>query len=306
MKRRNLFAQLATPLFAALLLSACGQDRQPDYNEEIMAWRAERLEKLLAPTGYLNQTGLYWLEPGSYSFGAGPDNDLVFPGPGAAAIGELQVDEYSVFMRVNPGVTVHFQDQPVEELTLVEDTADHPVTVTHGSLSWAVLERDGRFALRLRDFEHPVLAAFGPLPYFEINPDYRVEAVLRRYDTPVIADVGTVIDGLGFHPESPGEVEFKLNGQRYSMEAYQSGDRLFYVFGDRTNGPVTYGGGRFLYSDMPGEDGRVVLDFNKAYSPPCAFNDFSTCPVASPRNRLRVAIEAGEKYDADLHYTPAG
>ncbi len=154
----------------------------------------------------------------------------------------------------------------------------------------------------MHDFEHNVLRDFGPLPYFEIDPSLRVTARLRRYAEPRIANVETVIEGLGYHPSSPGVVEFDIDGQTYDLEAYGAGDELFFVFGDKTNRNDTYAAGRFLYSPMPGDDGLTVLDFNKAYSPPCAFNDFSTCPVASPRNRLPIRIEAGERYDPSLHY----
>ena len=167
------------------------------------------------------------------------------------------------------------------------------------------MQRDDRFAVRLRDFEHPFLATFGPLPYFDIDPTFRVTAVLRPYDAPRVVNVGTVIEGLGYHPTSPGTVEFEIAGERYDLEAYESGERLFFVFGDATNRDDTYGAGRFLYADAPDENGETTLDFNLAYSPPCAFNDFSTCPVASPRNRLPIRVEAGEKYDAALHYAAA-
>ena len=100
-----------------------------------------------------------------------------------------------------------------------------------------------------------------------------------------------------------GKFEFEIDGETYTLEAYASGEQLFYVFGDQTNRDATYGAGRFLYSAMPGDDGITVLDFNKSYSPPCAFNDFSTCPVASPRNRLPIRIEAGEKFEPSLHFS---
>ena len=119
---------------------------------------------------------------------------------------------------------------------------------------------------------------------------------LKRYAEPRKVSVGTVIDGLPYEPESPGVVEFELDGRTFELEAYTSGDRLFFVFGDRTSGRETYGAGRFLYSQAPGEDDLTVLDFNQSYNPPCAFNDFSTCPVASPRNRLDIRVEAGERY----------
>jgi uncharacterized protein (DUF1684 family) len=112
-----------------------------------------------------------------------------------------------------------------------------------------------------------------------------------------------VIEGFQQFPVAPGTATFVIDGVEYELEPQLSGDKLFFVFGDQTNRDETYGAGRYLYADMPGDDGTFILDFNKAKSPPCAFNDFSTCPVASPRNRLPIRIEAGEKYDEALHFT---
>jgi uncharacterized protein (DUF1684 family) len=273
------------------------------HTEEVIEWRTERLQRLKAPQGFLNQIGLYWLKPGSYRFGAATTNDLVFAGNAAAEIGVFTVTDNGVSMAVAEGVEVLSDGVPVKDIEIPADTTNEPIMVTHGSLAWTVVERVGRYAVRLRDFEHPFVEAFGPLPYFDIDPALRVSAKLKRYAEPRIANVGTVIEGLGYHPESPGLVEFELDDQVYTLEAYTSGEQLFYVFGDQTNRDATYGAGRFLYSASPGDDGVTVLDFNKAYSPPCAFNDFSTCPVASPRNRLPVRIEAGEKFDSSLHFS---
>jgi uncharacterized protein (DUF1684 family) len=99
-------------------------------------------------------------------------------------------------------------------------------------------------------------------------------------------------------------VEFEIGGETQTLEAYASGDQLFFVFGDATTGRETYPAGRFLYADAPGTDGKTLMDFNRAYNPPCAFNDFATCPVASPRNRMAARIEAGEKFDPTVHATP--
>ena len=109
--------------------------------------------------------------------------------------------------------------------------------------------------------------------------------------------VGTVIEGLGWEPSSPGVVEFQLGGETHTLEAYEVNGQLFFVFGDGTNGRETYPAGRFLYAAMPDAEGMTWLDFNLSYSPPCAFNDFSTCPVASPRNRLPLRVTAGELYN---------
>lgn len=299
-----LVACLSVPFLTSCSQSGASFDVSA-HKAEVLEWREWRIAQLKDPSGYLNQIGLYWLEPGTYRFGSAESNDVVFGGDAAAEIGTFVVTDQGISMSVLPGVGVLSDGQAVAEIDVLADTTDAPVTLTLDSLAWTVVERVGRYAVRLRDFDHPFVATFGPLPYFDIAPSLRVDAKLNRYTEPRIANVGTVIEGLGYHPESPGVVAFEIDGERYELEAYTSGDRLFYVFGDQTNRDDTYGAGRFLYSTTPGEDGVTVLDFNKSYSPPCAFNDFSTCPVASPRNRLAIRVEAGEKFDPKFHYAAA-
>lgn len=294
---------------AAILLAACGPaGAQLDleaYEQEIMDWRTGRAASLLAPTGYLNQIGLHWLEPGAYSIGSDVTNDIVVPTTAAGHIGELQVSEEGVRLQVADGVEVFNEGVPVSDVIMPADVTGKGIMVSHRSLAWSVIERGGKLAVRIRDYEHPFLATFGPLPYYDIDRSKRVEAMLRKYDEPRAIVVDTVIEGFQQFPVSPGVVEFELDGKIYDLEVQSSAnDRLFIVFGDETNRGETYGAGRFIYMDDPGEDGGVAtLDFNKSYSPPCAFNDFSTCPVASPRNRLAVRIEAGERFDPALHYS---
>lgn len=296
---------LTTAAVAVAVLAACGggQIDGEAYEAAVMGWRADRVASLKSETGYLNLVGLHWIEPGEYTFGASPDNDLIFPGAAPRA-GRFILDDQGVRMVPEPGVDVRYEGIPVRGLFLTDDESENPVIVTHGSLAWGVIHRDDRFAIRVRDYAIPALDDFPGLDYFPIDLDYRVVGTLRRFEQPRVLDVGTVIEGLGYHPESPGVMEFELAGSSYELEAYQSGDRLFFVFGDETNGRETYPAGRFLYAFMPDETGRTVLDFNLSYSPPCAFNDFSTCPVASPRNRLPLRIEAGELHNKDAYSGP--
>jgi uncharacterized protein (DUF1684 family) len=259
------------------------------------------MAKLRAADGYLNLAALYWLDEGRHSFGASADNDLVFPNALAERIGYLEVEDGRVTMLVNDGELVLMDQQPVRQAALEPVTDGSPVPAQMGSQFWYVIERVGKLGLRLHDLENPALERLPPMPYFDINRRFRVTGRLRTYPEPRRVSVSTVIDGLPYEPESPGVVEFELDGRAFALEAYTSGDELFFVFGDATSGRETYGAGRFLYSPAPGEDGLTVLDFNQSYNPPCAFNDFSTCPVASPRNRLDVRIEAGELYDPSLY-----
>ena len=288
-----------------LLLSACaGETLDPQaYEAAVIDWREDRLARLRSETGYLNLAGLYWLEPGESSFGAAPDNDIVFPVTATPTIGRFVLAEDRVQMLPAPGVDVRYQGIPVRALHMSDDSSEDPVNVTHGRLSWGIIERQGRYGVRLRDLEHPAIFGTGPLEYFPIDLRYRVIATLEPYEQPRVLELNTVVEGLGWAPESPGVLHFELDGNALALEAYASAERLFVVFGDRTNGEGTYPAGRFVYTDMPAEDGRTVLDFNLAYSPPCAFNDFSTCPIASPRNRLPVAVEAGELYSPEQHWT---
>lgn len=290
----------------ALAAGACGRAEPAldtvAYEAEITEWRTGRLERLLKPTGYLTQIGLYWLEDGSYSMGSSPGNHIVLPGTAAAHVGNLVVADGVVSMTVAPNVDVLDGEKPVGDIVMPADTSGDTMVLSHGSIAWSIIERAGELAVRVRDFEHPFAKTFGPLPYYAIDPEYRVSARLHRYDEPRTVAVDTVIEGFQQFPTAPGIARFAINGQEYELEPTNSGDELFFVFGDDTNRDETYGAGRFVYADMPKEDGEFILDFNKSYSPPCAFNDFSTCPVASPRNRLPVRIEAGERFEPHLHY----
>lgn len=306
----NITAERWLAAIMVCTIAACGAKEQgidaAAHEADILQWRVERVERLKAADGYLNLAGLFWLNEGASRIGSAATNEIVFPAYAAPYIGELDVTADGVTLRAEPGVDVRYEDVPVTSIMMSDDTTDSPVTIMHRSFSFTVIKRDGKYALRLRDFDHPAINAFPPIEYFPIDAAYRVTATLLPFDEPRVMNVDTVIEGLGYRPESPGTVAFEIDGERYELEAYASGDRLFFVFGDATSGRETYPAGRFLYAAAPGEDGQTILDFNQAYNPPCAFNDFSTCPVASPRNRLAARIEAGEKYDAAVHATPAG
>jgi len=292
----------------AFFLVACGTDEPPldiaAHEAEIMEWRDGRFAKLMEPDGYLTLVGLYWLEGDTVRIGSADDNDVQFPAKAAEHIGLVQVTESGLTLTVEPGVDVRDEGVPVQSILMAADTTGDPVLLTHGSLAWMAIERDGKFALRVRDYENLAIDTFQALEYFPVDPDLRVTGTLHAFDEPKIMNVDTVIEGLGYRPESPGMVAFEIDGETYELEAYESGDLLFFVFGDKTSRRETYPAGRFLYSSQPDENGETILDFNKAYSPPCAFNAFATCPVASPRNRLQVRIEAGEKFDPKAYDEP--
>ncbi len=271
------------------------------YVSEVEAWRDQRVSSLTSEDGWLSLVGLYWLEPGENSFGSRPDNSLVFPEKAPAQAGSFRLADGKVTVEPAPGAGLALADAPDQPLAgkvLTSDAQGEPTVLTLGSLRFYVIERGDRVGVRVKDTESPARAAFSGLDYFPIDPAWKVEARLERSPgatVPVPNVLGQVEDA-----PSPGTLVFELPGgagRRFSLHPIQEGDsdELFIVFGDPTNGRLTYGGGRFLYADPPGPDGRVVLDFNRAYNPPCAFTPFATCPLPPPGNKLPLAVTAGEK-----------
>jgi hypothetical protein len=171
------------------------------------------------------------------------------------------------------------------------DTDSSPDIVTLGSLTMFVIERGGRYGIRLKDRNSRFRKEFTGLDYFPLDESYRVQArfVPEPRKIPVLNILGQTEE-----MPSPGHVEFELAGRTLRLTPVQdSPDKLFFIFRDLTSGRETYGSGRFLYTNMP-KAGRVELDFNKAYNPPCAFTPFATCPLPPKENRLPVRLAAGE------------
>ena len=188
---RTITMQRFCAVLLALSLSAGSLALADDFERalheaDVLAWRDSRRESLLAPTGFLTLAGLFWLDKERTTFGSATDNDLVFPAPADPHIGAFRLTADGVLMEPRPGVAVYSEDARVGEILIADDTSDDPVMITHGSLAWSVIKRDGRYAVRVRDFEHPALASFPALPYFPIDPSWRIEATLERYERPLI------------------------------------------------------------------------------------------------------------------------
>ena len=267
------------------------------YESALAEWRADRVASLKGPDGWLNLAGLYWLTEGRNSFGAAAGNDLVAPeGSAPARLGSFLVEDGAVTFRAAPEAEVLHGETPVTETLLVDDQEKEATLLTSGSLAWTVIRRMDRLGVRLRNYDHPAIASFAGIEYYAADLSWRIEARFEPYPEPRKIRVSTVVEGLGWEPTVPGTLEFEVRGRPLSLEAYRSDDGFLIVFADDTTGDTTYPAGRYLKADLPGPDRRTVLDFNKAYNPPCVFSEYATCPLATPRNRLPVAVEAGEKH----------
>jgi uncharacterized protein (DUF1684 family) len=264
---------------------------------EVEAWHVRRAESLREPDGWLSVVGLDWLEAGENTFGGGPANDVTFPGEGIPErAGTFILEGDSVRMEVEPGVQITYQGEPVSSMVLSSPGMRRPASVRMGSLRWQVIERQDLTGIRVRDTASAAIRAFEGIERFPVSLAWRIPARFDRVDPPRVIEVPNVLGQIS-EQESPGAIVFRVEGERLRLDVTgdPDGSSFFIVFGDRTNGDETYGGGRFLSVDAPDEKGRTFVDFNLAYNPPCVFTPFATCPLPTPQNRLPVRIEAGEK-----------
>lgn len=266
------------------------------YRKEIEAWRKERLDGLKSDEGWLTLVGLHWLKPGDNRFGSDPGNAVVLPqGKAPAFAGVLTREGEKVTVRVEPGVALTADGKEVAPGTNVEVNAGgKPAMLRLGTLTFFVIQRGDRVGVRVKDKESPLLASFHGVDNYPIRPEWRIVARFepaKDKKIPIANIIGQVEDN-----PSPGAVVFDWRGKTYRIDALEGSPEgsLFLVFGDLTNGKETYGAGRFLDTDPP-KDGKVVVDFNTAYNPPCAFTAFATCPLPPPQNKLPIRVEAGEK-----------
>lgn len=267
--------------------------------QQVEQWKQGRLQRLTAPDGWLSLVGLEWLRPGANRIGSAAGNDIVLKvGPAQLGVVTLAADG-TVTIVLAKGSGASIDGKPVQQATLVDDIQagenGHPTTVAFGSANFYVIERDGRKGLRVKDADAATRKHFLGLDYYPVDPSWRIVADWVPFDPPHKLEVGSVLGTID-KVDVPGKAVFKREGQTFELLPYQEepGGELFFVLADRTSGKETYGAARFLYAALP-KDGKVILNFNQAYNPPCAFTEYATCPLAPPENRLAIAVTAGEK-----------
>lgn len=289
----TVLAVLFVSLVAQIAAGAAG-----DYDAKATdAWRAKQEADLRDPGGWLSVVGLTFLKPGVNTVGTKADDDVVLPvGAGLARIGRLTYDAGRVWLDLEPGVSATSEAGPIStrvELRAPGSDAKQGVgRVTVGHITFLLHASGSRLAVRVRDPQSELLRGFTGRRWFPINGRWAVSGKFVPYAQPVTIPAQNIL-GDNTPTVSPGEVEFKLDGATYRLIAYGSRERLSFVLRDATAGSETYRI-RFL-SASASADGSVLVDFNRAYNPPCAFNPNTTCPVPPPQNRLAIAIPAGER-----------
>lgn len=285
--------------FCLICLPAVAQDT---YTKAVDAWHAGRVARLAADDGWLSLIGRDWLNSGENTLGSAPGSTVLLPDWAAPAKAGLFILEgKAVRFRPFPGSGLLLNGQPATEAILRSDAEGKPDLLQAGRVRFYVIRRGDRFGIRIKDPENPARKAFHGVPRYPVDPAWRVEADFIPYATPQVRDIPTVL-GTTEPMSAPGLLRFKVGGRDLTLEPMiedPEHPELFLIFKDATSAHGTYPAGRFLYAAMP-KDGKVILDFNKAYNPPCAFTLFATCPLPPKQNQLTIAVPVGEK-DPGLH-----
>jgi uncharacterized protein len=290
-------------LFCLFLTSAVLADEDA-YVQSIEHWRQQRLNNLRKPDGWLSLIGLFWLNEGANTFGSDTAYDIRFPPEKADAfLGTLTLRDGVVSVKIRPGADVRCNGERVMSMTLQTDKTGQAAMLSHRSLIWHIIERDGRFAVRLKDSESALLQQFKGTESFPIDPHWAITAKFEKADSAKFIKVSNGLGNVSKEP-SPGTVVFSHDGSDYRLDviAEEGSEQYFLIFADQTSGDETYGGGRFLYIDKADDAGRTLIDFNKAYNPPCVFTAYATCPLPPRQNILPFKVPAGEKVYGDGHH----
>ena len=270
-------------------------EQSPGAHEaEIREWRRARHGRLTSDQGWLTLVGLEWLREGENRVGSGAASDIRIPG-GPERWGTIVLTGNELLFEPEPAAGLTIDGEPADRTRLIPDNEGEPTVVRHENLSFYVILR-GSPALRIKDTRAATLLAFEGVENYPIDPGWRYEARFIPAEPGQVIEIANVV-GQTEAMDVIGTAEFERDGRMHRLLGVREKgvDAMWFLFTDRTNGRETYGAGRFLYSDGMPENGRVVVDFNKSYNPPCVFNEFSTCPLPPQQNRLDLAVTAGEK-----------
>lgn len=253
----------------------------PEFVRDWQRWHDQRIGRLKSDYGWLSLVGLHWLQPGENRFDGVP--------------GRYRLEAGVVTLLATEADAIALDGQLVTERELAADVSGKPDELTHGTLQWSVIQRGEKVGLRVRDAASPVRTSFTGIDCFPAHPRWAIEARWEAYPEPRQVAIPNVL-GQFDQAKAFGRAHFSIEGKEYTLEptADAADESLSFVFKDATAGHETYGAGRFLVSDPP-QGGRVILDFNRAYNPPCVFTPYATCPLPRPENILPIRIEAGEK-----------
>ncbi|MCW5879177.1 MAG: DUF1684 domain-containing protein [Anaerolineales bacterium] len=264
--------------------------------QELQAWRTQREASLRGEYSWLALAGLGWLEDGANSVGSAHDSRVQLPPRFPSLAGVLHLQNGVAELELAPGAAWRLGEQPLTSRSpaLHDDSGGQPDLLYLDDLRLVVIQRAGRLAARLWDPQHPTRLNFPGCIWYPPASQLRLLARVEPYLPPKPVQIAQITGGE-YTAHMQAALAFEIDGQIHRLDAEHTQDgRYTLMFKDATAGKTTYGAGRFLTTEPPVGD-TVILDFNYAYSPPCAFTEFATCPLPVPQNILPIPIEAGEQ-----------
>ncbi|MFZ2323843.1 MAG: DUF1684 domain-containing protein [Ignavibacteriaceae bacterium] len=283
-------------IFAALISCTQKPEADPNYVKQIEQWDKHRVERLKADDGWLNLVGRFWLRHGESTFGSAKNNDIVFESSKLPAhIGSFIFVDTVVTFKAKDGVNVLHNGETVKEIVMIDDQKKDMTVLQIGTIKFNLIVRDTLYGIRARDLNSELVKEFKGIERFPVDESWNIKAKFEDYNPPKDIIVPNVLGQMN-KDKSSGAVVFEREGKTYKIDAVDEGDgSLFLIVADETSGEETYGGGRFMTVNKPDSTGTIILDFNKAYNPPCVFTKYATCPLPPEQNYLKLKIEAGEK-----------
>lgn len=271
-----------------------------EYKSTITKWDIDRVKRLKAVDGWINLSGLLWLNEGKSKIGSDKNNEIIIksetnPNAILPYAADLNFKNGVVWLNNIIDTNIKVNGKFQKDILLFPTDSTEPPMVECKNLRWTIIKRDNDYAVRLRDLDNPLLSSFKGIKRFEIDTHYIVKAKFIQHEAKDKIAI-TKMNGKVSKLSSSGKLNFILNNKQMSIDVLDEGDQFFLIFGDNSNEDETYPSGRFMYVDKPKNNGEVIIDFNYAYNPPCAFTDFANCPLPPIQNILPIYIKAGEKY----------
>ncbi len=280
-------------------VAAAEKNNPTNYTEQITAWRQQREEKLKQPYGWLSLAGLFWLQQGDNSCGSSKQSRIRLPESAPKEIGRFQLRQGEVLFIPVAGVDVRLNGKPITKKVPVHyDGPGNELQV--GAVKMLVIKRSKGIGIRVKDPRSKVRQNFTGLAWYPIQGEFRIQGRWIPRPEAQQVSIANILGGVESW-QSPGSVEFSYGGKPWRLLALKAtGDKLIFIFKDGTSGKNSYPGGRFLYAEPP-VDGKLILDFNRAYNPPCAYAKYTTCPLPPRENWLALEVAAGEKYKGSYY-----
>lgn len=269
-----------------------------DYFDDIKAFQKQMDEQLRTADGWLTLVGLHWLQEGENTVGADPGCTVPLPaGTAPKLVGTIMMIDKKVTFSAAPGVNALVGEQPVVgEIELESDLNRNQTVISVDEISFYLVIRGTRYGVRVKQENSPVRMNFDGRVWWPVDEGRRVTAEIEYYEPQKIVEVPDILGNVN-ETAMDCALKFQLDGRTYTLDAFGLPSGQYYIlFQDLSCGNGSYPAGRFLVTEYP-EDDSVVIDFNKAHNPPCAFTAYATCPLPPKQNHLSIAIQAGERYN---------